>query len=367
MTQDELRHFGILGQKWGRRRWQYDDGRFNEEGKIRYFGRSVSKTSKSDNKKIESYKKQGYGENASIQKVDNEKKTKLILGIIGGVALTSAAIYTYKRYGSKYLDRTIKAGKLNIQNIGINKSGKDTNNFFYGAINNRDRFLYNNIYRAEKFISSDESDIFKTNIKNLTDIKIASDKNARKIFNDLYNSDKEFSKSIGDILSYYKCNLSPGTKLYKYVNSNKANEYTLFNVLLANPDIQKTGMDKRFYEAMKNAGYDAISDINDKWYSDYGNLNVNPVIFLGDSSKYKIKSVKKIVDSNNKNQGALVGRALAAKMIGEATMPSLLATVGGISSYLLVKDREKINEYIDKHPNTELNNDEILRILKQMR
>jgi len=33
-----LEHYGILGQKWGRRRWQNPDGTFNEEGKIRYFG-----------------------------------------------------------------------------------------------------------------------------------------------------------------------------------------------------------------------------------------------------------------------------------------------------------------------------------------
>jgi len=33
-----LEHYGILGQKWGQRRWQNADGTFNEEGKIRYFG-----------------------------------------------------------------------------------------------------------------------------------------------------------------------------------------------------------------------------------------------------------------------------------------------------------------------------------------
>ena len=34
-----LQHYGIAGQKWGIRRWQYEDGKFNEEGKIRYFGK----------------------------------------------------------------------------------------------------------------------------------------------------------------------------------------------------------------------------------------------------------------------------------------------------------------------------------------
>lgn len=38
----ELYHYGLKGMKWGTRRWQYYDGRFNEAGKLRYFGRSSS-------------------------------------------------------------------------------------------------------------------------------------------------------------------------------------------------------------------------------------------------------------------------------------------------------------------------------------
>ena len=42
-SQDTLTHWGIPGQKWGVRRWQYPDGRFTEEGKERYFGKNAEK------------------------------------------------------------------------------------------------------------------------------------------------------------------------------------------------------------------------------------------------------------------------------------------------------------------------------------
>lgn len=44
----ELYHYGIPGQKKGVRRWQNEDGSFNEEGKKRYgrigLGRNKKKT-----------------------------------------------------------------------------------------------------------------------------------------------------------------------------------------------------------------------------------------------------------------------------------------------------------------------------------
>lgn len=45
---DELAHYGITGQKWGKRRWQNADGTFNAEGKERYFGTKNKKEKSSD-------------------------------------------------------------------------------------------------------------------------------------------------------------------------------------------------------------------------------------------------------------------------------------------------------------------------------
>jgi len=37
-----LCHYGLKGMKWGIRRWQFTDGRFNDAGKARYFGQNSS-------------------------------------------------------------------------------------------------------------------------------------------------------------------------------------------------------------------------------------------------------------------------------------------------------------------------------------
>lgn len=55
-----LSHYGILGQKWGQRRWQNADGTFNEAGKERYFGPSgTTKKNKEENKTNKRYNKKG--------------------------------------------------------------------------------------------------------------------------------------------------------------------------------------------------------------------------------------------------------------------------------------------------------------------
>lgn len=71
---DELYHHGIIGQRWGIRRWQNKDGTYNEAGKKRYFGSQGTKKTLSD--RFEDYQKKQLKKQFDI---DDEtlKNTKL--------------------------------------------------------------------------------------------------------------------------------------------------------------------------------------------------------------------------------------------------------------------------------------------------
>lgn len=108
LTKNELYHYGIKGQKWGQRRWQYDDGRFNEAGKERYFGKSGnarrinSGNEANDNKKELSNKERlqngFYRVKKQAKKIINSKEFK-IAAIVGAGILSA---YLIKRASQEF-------------------------------------------------------------------------------------------------------------------------------------------------------------------------------------------------------------------------------------------------------------------------
>lgn len=97
---NELYHFGTKGQRWGVRKWQNEDGTFNEAGKERYFGSSKERKAALKRYGVSGIDKKGSKGALTKENLEKEKKT-----------LYERIDKNAKKYG----DESTKEGKSNIQ------------------------------------------------------------------------------------------------------------------------------------------------------------------------------------------------------------------------------------------------------------
>lgn len=266
-----LCHYGIKGQKWGVRRYQYADGTRTPAGIKRYQNNTTNVSS------------------GKVKYIVNNAKFKI----------------TGKQYVDSYLSKNTSFYRI--------QNSKNFENFaFYATYKKKDADKYLGLFgknltsrafavarAAEKKakVSGNEDDI--TNAKDIRNkanntkiyqlkinatrkLKIPSDENAGYITANLLK-EKDFRDNVAaSIADSKRIMRRPAQQLLfnqaqnamnknpdKMTNSEKIAVYKAFNLSLTNHNQQEIAAQNRFYSELKKKGYNALLDYNDKEFSSY--------------------------------------------------------------------------------------------------
>ena len=307
----ELYHHGIKGQKWGIRKYQNEDGSLTPAGRERYgINRKTGKMTKEGKElyksdmqqapkgsktqsafktqKIEKYLNQGLTIDEANKKYSIRKKAAI------GASVTSAILATYGTY--KLVDYfkggTIKKDQV-IQRIAPG-SEHQLHDTFYASVGKHDTKRYRAL--MPKHYAENGEFAFNRKIAANKNIKVASNYQAKKVYEELAKSNS-FGK--------------------RYTS------YDQFNRLL----VDRNADSAKFYNRLKELGYGAIQDMNDKKYSGFNTRK--PLIFFEGSSNFNImKTSLADLDANlyNKEKKKMVAESLAKLSLVTAIPASTIAS-----------------------------------------
>ena len=413
---NSLYHHGIKGQKWGVRRFQNKDGSLTAAGRKRYDDDGPTQKKQKEykmpkNKSLHRLKiEEKYKAKGMSEKEAEQAAAKRIRGeqfAVGAAAVTVAACVAYNKYKTHNVDKVLKNVEFHRvmatdnPDAPIRKDGAR-----YVAYNKNDRMKYRGLYgeqlrqqnrgnlgalelesemskrQGRKFgpakmkelkgarAAAESKKVYDMTMKSKHDIKVASEKRARETFEKLFNDDPEFRKNFQS--RAYDLQLGFGDKkgLKDTVNKVarkeslsskelKTKAYDAFNIMLVDNDEKGRNIQKKFYDALKDQGMNAVRDINDMKYS--GFKSKEPLIMFDGDFEYS----KKVLD----NPAIEEAKKKAWNQI--ITGPAIVQGMGVASLFAaqpIMDNRaaEKMMiQYKREHPDTKMSDAELKKMFKK--
>lgn len=376
---EELYHYGIKGQKWGRRRYQNEDGSLTPAGKERYDDDGPSEKKQKEYKipenkslhrlKLEDkYKAQGMSkqqaEQAAAKRIRGEQYA------VAAAAVTVAACYAYNKHKNYTTDKVLKDVEFQRILKTANPDDPVRKGPRYVSYDKRDNKKYTGIFGKELIgRKSDDEKIYKMAIKSSSDVKVASEKRARDTFANLYKNDPEFRKNLQQRLDENRIALlgKPyGNAALDIANGHEISDkrlkkmgYDAFNTMLVDMDDRGRSNASKFYDALKKQGMQAVGDMNDKKYSGYNTKN--PLILFDGDYSYN----KKAIDESFINS---VAKVETNKLVAKSSLAygAAFASFYGVAPLI---DKATIDKqvylYKKEHPNTKMTESEIRKMYKE--
>lgn len=274
VSSDELRHYGIKGQRWGIRRFQEEDGSLTPAGKERYADDSDSNKKQIQNEKQDTK--------------NNTIFTKRNIAIGATAVVAALAVIGYMRYKknsnavrSKPME-IIAGKKIDVDKLsdvdGVIKKGTkfqrissrsfedytESGKTIYASFEKKDNRIYaedmvKNIqsWRSSGIIQDGDTNVYKHTMTMNKDVKVASPKKVAE--------------------AYKKATGHTEIEQHKYMKfmtglSDRNNE-----------------TNNNFFNELRKMGYNAIVDENDA-----GHYTKSPLILLNPGSDVSSSSVKVI-------------------------------------------------------------------------